>query len=108
MNLPKVESVYGDIDFSMKVTRQAFESISADMKVRFVQPIFDALNNANLTMVRIQVMRHGDTTLRAELIGGHKFGYLNGWGYAYTDGQGSPGSSCGKVSSPHGLYARHR
>lgn len=49
----KVESVYNDIDFSMKVTRQAFESTCADMKVRFVQPIYDALDNANLTLVRV-------------------------------------------------------
>ena len=51
MVLPKVESVYNDIDFSMKVTRQAFESICTDMKLRFVQPIYDALDSANLTLV---------------------------------------------------------
>ncbi|KAH9030483.1 hypothetical protein EDB85DRAFT_2146628 [Lactarius pseudohatsudake] len=34
----------------MKVTRQAFESACADMKDRFVQPIFDSLNNSNLTL----------------------------------------------------------
>ncbi|KAI0270836.1 HSP70-domain-containing protein [Russula aff. rugulosa BPL654] len=49
----RVESVYNDIDFSMKVTRQAFESTCADMKVRFVQPIYDALDNANLTLADI-------------------------------------------------------
>ncbi|KAF8269636.1 actin-like ATPase domain-containing protein [Lactarius quietus] len=49
----RVESVLNDIDFSMKVTRQAFESASADMKNRFVQPIFDALDNANLTLADI-------------------------------------------------------
>jgi hypoxia up-regulated 1 len=48
----RVESVYNDIDFSMKVARQAFEDICSDMKVRFVQPIYDALDNANLTLVR--------------------------------------------------------
>ena len=43
----------------MKVTRQAFESACADMKVRFVQPIFDALDNANLTLVCIlRPLRH--------------------------------------------------
>jgi len=61
----KVESVYNDIDFSTKVTRQAFESICADMKDRFVQPIFDALDNANLTLVRAQLVQHGDTMLKA-------------------------------------------
>ncbi|KAI0299025.1 Hsp70 protein-domain-containing protein [Multifurca ochricompacta] len=49
----RVESVYNDIDFGMKVTRQAFENICADMKVRFVQPIYDALDNANLTLADI-------------------------------------------------------
>lgn len=44
-----------DVDFSMKVTRQAFESACADMQNRFVQPIFDALENANLTLVCIQL-----------------------------------------------------
>lgn len=51
----KVESVYNDIDFSTKVTRQAFESRCADVTVRFVQPIFDALYNANLTLVCTQL-----------------------------------------------------
>ena len=50
-----------DIDFSMKVTRQAFETVCADMKDRFVQPIFDALDNANLTLVCIRVLRVGNT-----------------------------------------------
>lgn len=49
----RVESLLNDIDFSTKVTRQAFESVCADMKVRFVQPIFDALDNANLTLTDI-------------------------------------------------------
>ena len=52
MSFLKVESVYNDVDFSMKVTRQEFENTCADMKVRFAQPIYDALDNANLTMVR--------------------------------------------------------
>jgi hypoxia up-regulated 1 len=51
IDLPKVESVHNDIDFSMKVTRQAFEDVCADMNIRFVQPIYDALDNANLTLV---------------------------------------------------------
>ncbi len=48
-----MESVYNDIDFGMKVSRQVFESACADMEVRFVQPIYDALDNANLTLVRL-------------------------------------------------------
>ncbi|KAH9031931.1 heat shock protein 70 family [Lactarius pseudohatsudake] len=49
----RVESLLNDIDFSTKVTRQAFESACADMKDRFVQPIFDALDNSNLTLADI-------------------------------------------------------
>ncbi|KAH9007581.1 heat shock protein 70 family, partial [Lactarius hengduanensis] len=49
----RVESLLNDIDFSTRVTRQAFESACADMKGWFVQPIFDALNNSNLTSVFI-------------------------------------------------------
>jgi len=64
MVLPKVESVYNDIDFSMKVTRQAFETICADMKLRFVQPIYDALDSANLTLVFVYLMRHANIMLR--------------------------------------------
>lgn len=60
MVLPKVESVYNDIDFSMKVTRQAFESICTDMKLRFVQPIYDALDSANLTLVCVYLTTRKD------------------------------------------------
>jgi hypoxia up-regulated 1 len=60
MVLPKVESVYNDIDFSMKVTRQTFESICTDMKLRFVQPIYDALDGANLTLVCVYLTTRKD------------------------------------------------
>ncbi len=101
MDYPKVESVYNDIDFSMKVTRQVFESTCADMKVRFVQPIYDALDNANLTLVRrVLLMRHRSASLIIELIGGCRFSHIDGWGYAYTDGQGCAGSNRGRVCSP--------
>ena len=66
MSFFQVESVYNDIDFSMKVTRQEFENSCADMKVRFVQPLYEALDNANLTLVRVLLMRHRNTTLRTE------------------------------------------
>ena len=99
MDSSKVESVYNDIDFSMKVTRQVFESTCADMKVRFVQPIYDALDNANLTVVRVLLMQRRDMTLRTESIGGHRFGHINGWSYAYTDGQGCANCNCGRVCS---------
>ncbi|KAI9463516.1 Hsp70 protein-domain-containing protein [Russula earlei] len=49
----RVESVFNDIDFSTKVTRQGFENICADMNLRFVQPIYDALDNANLSLADI-------------------------------------------------------
>ena len=52
-----MENVSNDIDFSMKVTGQAFESACVDMKVRFVQPIFDALDNANLSLVCVWLLR---------------------------------------------------
>ncbi|KAI0270552.1 actin-like ATPase domain-containing protein [Gloeopeniophorella convolvens] len=42
----RVESVHNDIDFSMK-------NICVDMPPRFVQPIFDALASANLTVADI-------------------------------------------------------
>ena len=71
MKLLQVESVYNDIDFSMKVTRQEFENNCADMKVRFVQPIYEALDNANLTLVCTLLMRHRNTTLKTEWIGRH-------------------------------------
>jgi hypoxia up-regulated 1 len=98
MVLPKVESVYDDIDFSMKVTRQAFEDVSTDMKLRFVQPIYDALDSANLTLVCVHFI-YANILLRAEWIGGHRFHYLDRWSYAYTNGQGSAGSNCGRVRS---------
>ena len=66
MSFFQVESVYNDIDFSMKVTRQEFENNCADMKVRFVQPIYEALDNANLTLVCVLLMQHRSTTLRTE------------------------------------------
>ena len=95
----KVESVYNDIDFSMKVTRQTFESTCADMKVRFVQPIYDALDNANLTLVRVLLMQRRNMALRTEPIGGHRFGHIDGRSYTYTDGQGCAYSNCGRVCS---------
>ncbi|KAH9008264.1 hypothetical protein EDB84DRAFT_1447047 [Lactarius hengduanensis] len=56
----RVESLLNDIDFSMKVTRQAFESACADMKDWFVQPIFDSLNNSNLTLFRTKSIKLSD------------------------------------------------
>jgi hypothetical protein len=94
-----VESVYNDIDFSMKVTRQVFEGTCADMKVRFVQPIYDALDNANLTLVRVLLMQRRNMTLRTESIGGHRFGHIDGWSYTYTNGQGCANSNRGRVRS---------
>ena len=91
-----MESVLNDIDFSMKVTRQEFESACGDMKVRFVQPIFDALDNANLTLVRVRLLRR---EWRAEviLIGRYRLCYTDGWGVADTNGEGSAGSCRGRV-----------
>jgi hypoxia up-regulated 1 len=98
----RVESVHNDIDFGMKVTRQAFEEIASDMKARFVQPIYDALDNANLTLVRCGFSprrRHGANKSGVDL-GGHRLGYFDGWGHAYTDGEGCAGSCRWRVCSP--------
>lgn len=43
-----VESLAHDIDFKTKVTRATFEKACEDLKPRFVQPIFDALDAAGL------------------------------------------------------------
>ena len=67
MVLPKVESVYDDIDFSMRVTRQAFEDTCTDMKLRFVQPIYDALDSANLTLVCVYLMRYANILLKSRV-----------------------------------------
>ena len=96
----RVESVYNDIDFSMKVTRQAFENLCSDMNARFVQPIYDALNNANLTLVRCFAFKN-ISMLKAKWIDGYRLGHLNGWGYAYTDGEGSAGSRRWRVCVYH-------
>jgi molecular chaperone DnaK (HSP70) len=47
----QVESVAFDIDYRSKVTRATFEEALADLKPTFTQPITDALNNADLTLV---------------------------------------------------------
>jgi hypothetical protein len=41
--------------------------------------------------------------LRMEWIGGYRLGYFDGWGYAYTDGEGSAGSRRWRVCPPHTL-----
>ncbi|XP_006455585.1 hypothetical protein AGABI2DRAFT_210009 [Agaricus bisporus var. bisporus H97] len=45
-----VESLAYNIDFKTKVTRAAFEEACKDLQPRFVQPIFDALLSAGLSM----------------------------------------------------------
>ena len=105
----RVESVHNDIDFGMKVTRQAFEEIASDMKARFVQPIYDALDNANLTLVRFGSAQGDDTVLIKVGVdlGGHRLGYFDGWGHAYTDGEGCTGSCRWRVCSPLFVCAVH-
>ncbi|KDQ55911.1 hypothetical protein JAAARDRAFT_36678 [Jaapia argillacea MUCL 33604] len=48
-----VESVAFDIDFKTKVSRADFEDACVDLKGKWVQPIFDALQNAGMTMGNI-------------------------------------------------------
>lgn len=58
-----VESLAWDIDFRSKVTRTAFESACSDLKGKFAQPIYDALNAAGLTLDNItSVLLVGGTT----------------------------------------------
>ncbi|EJU00266.1 actin-like ATPase domain-containing protein [Dacryopinax primogenitus] len=45
-----IESLYEDIDYRSKVTREQFEAACADLKPRFTQPVLDALAMARLTM----------------------------------------------------------
>ena len=41
------------MDFRSKVTRAQFESACGDLRTRFVQPIYDALNEADLSLDNI-------------------------------------------------------
>lgn len=47
-----MESLAYDIDYRSKVKRSDFEAACADLKPRYARPIFDALENAGLTLVR--------------------------------------------------------
>ncbi|RDB23436.1 Hypoxia up-regulated protein 1 [Hypsizygus marmoreus] len=51
--MSSVESLAWDIDFRSKVTRAAFESACGDLKGKFTQPIYDALNEAGLSLDNI-------------------------------------------------------
>ncbi|KAF5376021.1 hypothetical protein D9615_007709 [Tricholomella constricta] len=58
-----VESLAWDIDFKSKVTRAAFETACSDLRGRFAQPIYDALNAAGLSLDEItSVLLVGGTT----------------------------------------------
>ncbi|KAG6812912.1 hypothetical protein H0H92_015464 [Tricholoma furcatifolium] len=58
-----VESLAWDIDFKTKVTRADFENSCGDLKLKFVQPIFDALGAAQLSLDQItSVLLVGGTT----------------------------------------------
>ncbi|KAG5646180.1 hypothetical protein DXG03_004233 [Asterophora parasitica] len=58
-----VESLAWDIDFKSKVTRAQFETACSDLKAKFAQPIYDALNAAGLTLDNItSVLLVGGTT----------------------------------------------
>ncbi|GLB44149.1 putative heat shock protein 70 family protein [Lyophyllum shimeji] len=61
--MSSVESLAWDIDFRAKITRATFEAACTDLKSRFVQPIYDALNTAGLTLDNItSVLLVGGTT----------------------------------------------
>ncbi|KAG5337074.1 hypothetical protein C0989_010915 [Termitomyces sp. Mn162] len=58
-----VESLAWDIDFRTKVLRADFEKACDDLKVKFVQPIFDALHASKLSLDKItSVLLVGGTT----------------------------------------------
>ena len=48
----QVESLAWDIDYRSKVSRTQFEDACKDLTLRYAKPIFDALSNAGLTLVR--------------------------------------------------------
>ncbi|KZT50948.1 actin-like ATPase domain-containing protein [Calocera cornea HHB12733] len=48
-----IESLYDDIDYRSKITRDMFESACVDLKPRFTQPIVDALAMAGITMENV-------------------------------------------------------
>lgn len=50
-NFKQIEGLIDDIDFKTVVSRKDLEARSADLFPRFTQPIFDALADANLTIV---------------------------------------------------------
>lgn len=50
--LIQIESLVWDIDFKTKVTREEYEAACSDLFDGFTRPIYDALLNAGLTMVR--------------------------------------------------------
>ncbi|KAG1902391.1 uncharacterized protein F5891DRAFT_949076, partial [Suillus fuscotomentosus] len=50
-----VESVAFDIDFKTKVARSEFEDVCNDLHPRFARPTYDALANADLSLVCVPV-----------------------------------------------------
>lgn len=54
MTLFQIESLYNDIDFRTRISREQLETAAAPLIVegRFSRPISDAISMANLTVVR--------------------------------------------------------
>ena len=53
----QIESLAYDIDFKTKVSRAALEGMCSDIKHRFAQPIYDALDEAGLTLVSCAIAK---------------------------------------------------
>ena len=51
----QIEGLFGDINFSTKVTRDTLEEICADLFERVKNPVRDVLRTTEITMVRSQV-----------------------------------------------------
>jgi len=49
----QIEDLAYNIDLKAKVTRTAFEDMCSDIRERFAQPIYDALEQAGLTLVSL-------------------------------------------------------
>jgi len=79
-----VESLAFDIDFKARVTRSEFEAACADIKTRFAQPIRDALEQSNLSLVSTYVglKMHSTYFIQVE----HIIRYLHWRKYSRTHG----------------------
>jgi hypothetical protein len=55
----QIESFVWDIDYKTTVTREEFEDICEDLVPRYAQPILDALEGTDLSLVSHDLLRLG-------------------------------------------------